>query len=139
MELRDALALLGLLVAIAVPLLARRDILTRLTVHDEGRDEWRREVAARLNALEDRKQSNDFAAMQAMDKQREAAWWDWRRSVDQTLDRLGNIPYRVEQLEKRHSEYKDWKHERADPYINDYTSLEQRIRRIENVLNGRLK
>jgi hypothetical protein len=139
MDLSTVLSILAVIAAIGFPLLARRDLLTKLQVHDESREEWRRQVSERLAAIEDRKQSTEFAAMQAMDKERERAWWEWRREVDASLQRVAGVPYRVELLEKHHNEYKDWKHEKADPYIGDYAALERRVTRIETKMNGLLK
>jgi hypothetical protein len=139
MELSTAISMLGLVAAILFPLLARRDLLTKLAAQDQGREEWRADVGKRLSSLEDRKQSIDFAAMQAMDKERERAWWDWRRDAEARLQRVGDAPYRIEQLEKQHDEYRDWKHEKVDPYIGDYAALERRVTRIETKMNGLLK
>lgn len=125
--------------AIAGPWLARRDLLTKLATQDLSRNEWRADVVKRLGGLEDRKQITDLAAMQAKDSERESAWWVWRRSVDHCIEAVANIPYRVEQLERLYAEYKDWKHEKADPYIGDYTALEKRVTRIERVMNGQIK
>ena len=102
MELSTVLSGLAVLAAIVFPLLARRDLITRLHERDERREEWRAQLNERMRLLE-------------------------------------TAPWRIEQLERWHYEYKDWKHEKVDPYLNDYTALERRVSRIENVLNGKLK
>jgi hypothetical protein len=138
MDLNTAVAILCAVAAIGFPLLARRDVLTKLEAQNQSREEWRQQVMQRLASLEDRKQSNDLVELKAMDKQREQAWWDWRRDVDKRLGEIATAPYRLTQLEHQHAEYKDWKHAKADPYIVDYASLERRVQRIERYLNGKL-
>jgi hypothetical protein len=65
---------------------------------------------------------------------------EWKGEINTKLDRLteASLNYRIQFLETQHHEYKDWKHEKADPYINDYQALERRVQRIERYLNGKL-
>lgn len=102
MDLSTVISIIAVVAAIGFPLLARRDLLTKLEERDKAREEWRAALNKRMSNLE-------------------------------------TAPFRIEQLERWHSEYKNWKHEKADPYINDYTALEKRVVRIERVLNGKLK
>ncbi len=104
MELSTVISFLAVLAAIGFPLLARRDLLTKLESRDATREEWRQEFTKRLDGL-----------------------------ADHTT-----LKYRIELLERQHGEYRGWKHEKADPYINDYTALERRVQRIERYLNGKL-
>jgi hypothetical protein len=139
MDLSTVLSFLAVLAAIGFPLLARRDLLTKLEERDKTREEWRADLNKKVDAFANNRYSTDFAALQAMDKERERSWWDWRRDADARLQRLSEAPFRIEQLEKHHAEYRDWKHEKVDPYINDYANLEKRVTRIENRLNGQMK
>lgn len=138
MDLPTVISILCALAAVGFPLLARRDVLTKLEAQNQSREEWRQQVGQRLTALEDRKQSTDLVELKAMDRQREVAWWEWRRDVDKRLADVTNAPYRLKQLEQQYAEYKEWKHVKADPYIGDYKALERRVARIERVLNGKL-
>ena len=104
MDLPTVLSALAVLAAIGFPLLARRDVLTKLVERDRTRDEWKREINKKIDRL-----------------------------TEAALNR------RIVFLEKQHAEYKDWKHELADPYILDYKALEKRVSRIERVLNGKLQ
>lgn len=103
MDLATALSILAVAAAIGFPLLARRDLLTKLEARDATREEWKREISTKMDALTE-----------------------------------ASLKYRIEQLERQEAEYKDWKHELADPYILNYKALEQRVSRIERVLNGKL-
>lgn len=48
-----AIALLGLVAAFLFPMMSRRDVLTKMVERDQGREEWRQEIARRLKELED--------------------------------------------------------------------------------------
>lgn len=103
MDLSTALSCLAVVAAIGFPMLARRDLLTKLEARDVTREEWRQEINTKLNRLTE-----------------------------------ASLSYRIDVLERQHGEYRDWKHELADPYILNYKALEQRVSRIERVLNGKL-
>lgn len=103
MDLPTSISILAVVAAIGFPLLARRDLLTKLEARDQTREEWRQDLTRKLEALTE-----------------------------------ASLKHRIEFLERQHSEYKEWKHEKADPYMNDYQALERRVRRIERYLNGKL-
>lgn len=51
MDLSTAISALAVLAAILFPLLARRDVLTKLVERDRARDEWRHQITADVEAL----------------------------------------------------------------------------------------
>jgi hypothetical protein len=139
MDPQLVVSIAALAVAVVIPLLSRRDLLTKLAVQEEARKEWRESVIERLESLEERKESNEFAAMQAMDRERERNWTIWRSSVDRCVERLSDLPTRTMQAEHFITELRQWKHERAEPHVMAMIALDKRVERIERHLNGHLK
>lgn len=132
------LSIAALAVAVIIPWLSRRDLLTKLVSQEESRKEWRESVIERLEGLEEGKESNEFAAMQAMDRERERNWTIWRGSVDRCVERLSDLPTRTMQTEHFITELREWKHVRGEPHVMAMIALEKRVERIERHMNGKL-
>jgi chromatin segregation and condensation protein Rec8/ScpA/Scc1 (kleisin family) len=139
MDPQLVVSIMALAVAVVIPLLSRRDLLTKLAVQEEARKEWRESVIERLESLEQGKESSEFAAMQAMDRERERNWTIWRSSVDRCVERLSDLPTRTTQTEHFITELREWKHVRGEPHVMAMIALEKRVERIERHLNGHLK
>lgn len=91
-----------------------------------------------------------FERFDAMDKEREKAWWVWRDGLDEQLaererqserntELLQRLEERVKALERDQNGIREWKHVVIDPYVpGAVNALKDRVDRIDRrVFNGR--
>jgi hypothetical protein len=81
-----------------------------IEANEQATRDWRDEVAARLQALE-----AHF------------------RNTEQAV-----IATKVESITKEVWSLREWKHARGEPYVGAMDAMNQRVTRIERVLNGKL-
>ena len=82
----------------------------RITQWIKNNDEWRDEISVRLKSMEEH-----------------------FRKTDQAI-----VATKVSSLELEILRLRKWRHERADPYVSAMDAMNQRVQRIERVLNGKL-